>query len=489
MRGIVVEWQFLGNWPTFLAVGFFLYWLTVLVVLVNDQRDPTKTLAWLIVLSMVPLVGLIIYYFFGRNWRKMAELSGLHELRRALAEPSLDSIRMRYAEDSNAGRKWAEKHGYAGLVQLIEQAEGVQPLPAYDVWILPGGAEKFALLKQELAAATQTINIQYFIWECDQLTAELVEILLERIAAGVEVRMLNDFIGCLPYSKSELRKLVAAGARVHSDVKQINRANYRNHRKIVVIDGLWGYTGGINVGQEYVDGGSRFSAWRDTHVRFGGPAVAELQKLFALRWYQATRETLFSPRFFPEEHPLGASKVPALTVATSVEDKWQSARRAHILAISMARKRIWIQTPYFVPDDQVYETMVNAALSGVDVRLMMTGIPDKRTAWYAAHTYLGLLLESGARVFFYTRGFFHAKTMTVDGKLLAIGTMNIDIRSLELHKELMVWFLDEDLAGQHEALFEADLAHCEEYTLERLQSLSRYEVFRNSAMRLASNLL
>lgn len=477
------------SWPTFLAVGFFLYWLMVLVVLVNDQRDPTKTLAWLFILSFLPLLGLIFYYFFGRNWRKMAEQNGLHEFRESLAGPSLAEIRAGHADATQAAREWADDHGYAGLVRLIEQSEGTVPLPACDVRILPSGAEKFALLKEELAAATQTINIQYFIWERDQLTAELVEILLERIAAGVEVRMLNDFIGNLPYRKSELKRLAAAGAHIHSDVRQLNKANYRNHRKIVVIDGLRGYTGGINVGQEYIDGGSRFPAWRDTHVRFCGPAVAELQKLFALRWYQATRENLFIPRFFPQEHPLEGSCVPVQIVATSVEDKWQSARRAHIMAMSRARKRIWIQSPYFVPDEQVYETLVNAALAGVDVRLMMTGMPDKKTAWYAAHTYFGLMLEAGARIFFYNRGFMHAKTLTVDGQVLAIGTMNIDIRSLELHKELMVWFLDEALARDHEAIFTKDLAHCEEYTLEKLNSLTRYEVLRNSAMRLASSLL
>lgn len=484
-----MEWQFVESWPTVLVVAFFLYWFTVLVVLVNDQRDPTKTLAWLVVLSFLPLLGLLVYYFFGRNWRKIAEQQGLHERQRAMAGPTMRAIYARYADVAENGRKWAKQHGYTRLVQLIEQTESGPPLPACDVRILPSGAAKFALLKEDIAQARKTINIQYFIWERDQLTAELVAILLDRLRAGVEVRMLNDFIGNLPYRKTELKQLAAAGARIRFDVRQLNRANYRNHRKIVVIDGVLGYTGGINVGQEYIDGGRRFPAWRDTHVRFGGPAVAELQKLFALRWSRTGRENLFSPRFFPEYAPLPESCVPIQIAATSVEDKWQAARRAHVLAMGHARKRIWIQSPYFVPDEQIYETMVNAALAGVDVRLMMTGLPDKRTAWYAAQTYFGALLEAGGKVYFYMRGFFHAKTMTIDGNLLSIGTMNIDMRSLELHKELMVWFLDEDLAKHHETIFEEDLLACEEFTLDRLRSLSKFAVFRNSAMRLASNLL
>lgn len=484
-----MEWHIVENWPAYLGIAFFLYWLMVLVVLINDQRNPTKTLAWLVLLTFLPLFGLVLYFFFGRNLRKMADQNGLHERNRALAEPRLSKVYHRYAPDSETARGWAAAQGFAGLTALIERAEKAPPLPAWDVRILPSGAEKFARLKQDLAGAKQSIHIQYFIWNRDALTAELTAILRERVLAGVEVRILNDFIGCLPYSKVELKQLSAVGAQVRFDVRQISKANYRNHRKIVVIDGLLGYTGGINVGQEYIDGGPRYPAWRDTHVSFTGPAVAELQKLFSLRWFEATSEDLFSKRFFPTTYPPGKHSVPAQIAATSIEDKWESARRAHVLAISQAHKRVWIQSPYFVPDDQIFEAMVNAALAGIDVRLMMTGWPDKKTAWYAAHTYFGPFLEAGGRVFMYTKGFFHAKTMTVDATLLAIGTMNLDIRSLELHKELMVWFLDEDLAREHEAIFQADLDYCEEYTLDRLRSLSRLAVFRNSALRLASNLL
>jgi cardiolipin synthase A/B len=484
-----MEWHIIENWPAYLGAAFFLYWLTVLVVLINDQRNPTRTLAWLIILTFLPLFGLVLYFFLGRNWKKFAEQNGLHERLHGLAAPRLSAVHEGYATESKKARAWAAKHGWAALTALIEQAEGGPPLPAWDVQILASGAEKFARLKLDLAGAKQTINIQYFIWERDALTAELTAILHERIAAGLEVRILNDFIGCLPYSKAELKQLAAAGAKVHFDVRQIGKANYRNHRKIVVIDGVLAYTGGINVGQEYIDGGSRYPAWRDTHVCFAGPAVTELQRLFALRWYEATNENLFSERFFPDVYPEGKRSVPAQVAATSVEDKWESARRAHVLAISQARQRVWVQSPYFVPDEQIYEAMVNAALAGIDVRLMMTGWPDKKTAWYAAHTYFGPLLEAGGRIFLYTKGFFHAKTMTIDGMLLAIGTMNLDIRSLELHKELMVWFMDETLTREHESIFQADLSHCEEYTLDRLRSLSRLAVFRNSALRLASNLL
>ena len=329
----------------------------------------------------------------------------------------------------------------------------------------------------------------YFIWERDELTDALIDILVDRCRAGVEVRMLNDFIGNIAYRKDQLKRLVEAGGKVSYDVRALAQANYRNHRKIVVIDGVRGYTGGCNVGQEYIDGGRRYPSWRDTHVVYSGPAVAALQALFAARWFDVEHESLFDDRFFPLEHPPGSRTSPTLTVSTGADSLWEVARRAHVVGIGEARRRVWIQSPYYVPTADVQAALVHAALAGLDVRLMMTGLPDKRSAWYAANTYFEPLLRAGGRVFQYTTGFFHAKTMTLDSSVFVTGTLNLDIRSLELHKELMVWFLDPELARQHDLIFEADLDHCREITLDDLAGQSRLERFRDSAYRLASNLL
>lgn len=468
---------------------FAVYWVAILIVLVNDQRDPTKTLAWLFLLTVFPGFGLIFYFLAGRNWKKKtAKGRWVAEIRR-VAGPTVRRIQERYADDSAEIREWAHEAGYSHLTSLIEKADGAPPLPACDVDVMASGEDKFAKLIADISSAKDTINIQYFIWERDELTARITAALMERLSAGVEVRMLNDFIGNILYKKDELRALAAAGARVKYDVTDLGKANYRNHRKIVVIDGVLGYTGGINVGQEYIDGGPRYPSWRDTHVRFRGPAVADLQKLFASRWHEATGESLFDERFFPPEYPTDGVRSRAQIVATGVENPHESARRAHVVAMGLARERLWIQSPYFVPDDSINEAIVNAAFAGVDVRLMTTGWPDKKIAWYAAESYFRPVLEAGGRVFHYNAGFFHAKTMTVDGTLLSIGTMNLDIRSLELHKELMVWFYDPGLAAAHDALFEADLEVCDEITLERIEALTPLEIFRDSAARLASNLL
>ncbi len=471
------------------GVALFLYWVAILVVLVNDGRNPTKTLAWLFLLAVFPGFGLVFYFFFGRNWKKKTAHSAWIRELHTIGPPVMERVRNRYAAESAEARQWSTEHGYSHLTKLIESSDGATPLPAYDVDIIPSGEEKFRKLLIDISRATDTINIQYFIWERDELTARLLSALLERLAAGVEVRMLNDFIGSIWYRKDEIKRMRAAGATVKFDVRDLGKINYRNHRKIVVIDGVLGYTGGINVGQEYIDGGDRFPSWRDTHVRFSGPAVADLQKLFATRWHQATGENLFNEHFFPLEYPVGDKRSPTQVVATGVETPLEPARRAHEVAMGLAKRRIWIQSPYFVPNEPIYEAILNAALSGLDVRLMMTGWPDKKIAWYAAESYFRPVLETGGRIFQYNAGFFHAKTMTIDSELCAIGTMNLDIRSLELHKELMVWFYDPSLAAQQDSIFEADLEHCAEITLEQLDALTPLQVFRDSAARLTSNLL
>jgi len=485
----MMTWGVFDSLPLIVSAVLLAYWIVIVVVLINDGRDPTATVTWVVLLTVLPGLGLILYFFFGRNWEKKTMRSRWARTIPGVMKPTLQRIHERYSAEASEATSWSIEKGYGDLTRLIQTTDGAIPLPAYDVDIITSGRDKFDKLIADLAHARDTINLQYFIWERDELTARITDVLLDRIAAGVEVRILNDFIGNIQYRKDEMRRLRTAGARVRYDVTDLGKVNYRDHQKIAVIDGAIGYTGGMNVGQEYIDGGRRFPAWRDTHVRFTGPAVADLQKLFARPWHRQTGESLFCERFFPLEYPTGSVSSPAQVVSTAAENPWEPARRAHVVAMGLARDTLWIQSPYFVPDDALNEAIVNVALSGVDVRLMLSGLADKKIVWYAAESYFRPILEAGGRIFHYQAGFMHAKTMTVDGTLCSIGTMNLDVRSLQLHKELMVWFYDAELAGRHDRIFEADLEHCEEYTIERLDSLTPLRVFRDSAARLISDLL
>jgi len=473
--------------PWWLFWPFVAYFFVVMVTLTMENRETGDTLAWGFALLAFPFVGLVFYFLFGRDWAAItAKQPWVAELRRT-EEAALQPFFER-----NAAAPQRVETRFAGtyvdrLRRAIRRESGFRVVTADSAEIFSTGGHKFDRLKTDLAAAKRFIHIQYFIWEDDELTDALVEILRERQSAGVQVRFLYDYVGSIAWSKKRLNALVPLGAQVAGDVTDLPKLNYRDHRKIVVIDGEIGYTGGFNVGQEYIDGGKRFERWRDTHLRLTGQIVGELEALFARRWYEKRKENLLTPEYLPApSNDGGETGVLCQVVAQMVEDPWQSSRRAHMIAIGNAERRVWIQSPYFVPEVGVYDTLVNAALSGVDVRFMMTGVPDKKVPYWAAWTYFGPLLEAGARIFLYKAGFLHAKTIAVDSQLCAIGTMNMDIRSLRLHKELMVWLFDEKLTQEQERLFEEDMANSHEVTWEELKSLTFGERLRNSFMRLFS---
>jgi cardiolipin synthase len=379
------------------------------------------------------------------------------------------------------------------ISKSITSENQARPLPVRSLDIYPSGQEFFDHLKADLAAAQRFIHLQYFIWEQDELTADIVAILIERVKAGVEVRLTYDWMGSLPFKKDELKSLRAAGAHVSPDVIELGSLNYRNHRKIAVIDGEIGYTGGHNIGQEYIDGGKAYPAWRDTSLRITGPGVAALQKWFAYRWMTAHNgdDCQFAEKYFPavDESLTTGDPLMVQVVAQGVDDPYESARRTHMVAISGARRIVRIQSPYFVPGEGIYDSMLNAALSGVEVHFMMTGWPDHKSAFWAAQSYWAKLIYAGGHVYTYDAGFFHAKTISVDSEACAVGTLNMDLRSLRLQRELMLWCFDPDKAKEQEATFEADKEKCTEITLDMLQKMGPWVNFRNSACRLGSNLL
>jgi cardiolipin synthase A/B len=482
--------QLLGTYYWLYMVLLVLYWIVAVAVIVAEDREPAISLSWILILTFLPFVGLPIYYFVGRDWKRIhARQCWVADLR-AISAPFMQAIYARYEQYSKAVSARYEGTTVERVICAISKERGNAPLPASELAIWASGAEYFPHLIDDIRAARRSIHMQYYVWERDDLTARICDALRERIDAGVEVRILNDFIGSRRYRKDQLLALEAAGGHVGWDVRELRKINYRDHRKITVIDGVIGHTGGFNIGQEYIDGGMRFPGWRDTGMRLTGPAVAELQKLFAERWYEVFRDSLFGERYFPPaDSPLPEHPVMTQVVAQGVEEFWSSSTRAHEIAISGAQTRVSVQSPYWVPDPTMLDVFVNAALSGVEVRLMMTGVPDKKLPFYSAQSYWEPVLRAGGHVYLYMAGFMHAKTLVVDSRVAAIGTMNLDVRSLRLNQELMVWVYDEGVARLQEATFDADIEKCVEVTLEDIASWSNFRRFRNSACRLGSNLL
>jgi len=465
--------------------------LGVIVALVTDDRDPTTVLAWLLVIALLPIVGIVLYFFIGRNYRRNTpERERLRAETAALATAALAPVYEGNAEYVASLERRLEGTPAGKLVELGRRVTGFPVLPAASIEVYHRGADKFARLLDDLAGAQRSVDLMYLIWEQDELTARVTDILLDRLAHGVRVRILYDWLSSHRYGKDELKRLRAAGAAVKPCYKWLTHINYRNHMKIALVDGLAAYTGGMNMGQEYVDGGPRFEVWRDTSMRLTGPVVAVFEVLFTLMWRYNQRRG--------EPPAVPAPVVPATSAAadppvevlySSVATPFKAIRDAYIVVLLGARETVWIQSPYFVPDEPLITAMCAAALSGTDVRLMMTGVPDKKLPFHAAHAYYKQLLDAGVKVYQYTAGFLHAKTVTVDGRWCIIGTCNFDVRSTILHDEVSCVIFDQGIAGDYAAVYEDDLTRCRQFTIDDWWALGRWARWTNSFARLFSRLL
>ncbi|TLM97295.1 MAG: hypothetical protein FDZ75_04810, partial [Actinobacteria bacterium] len=396
-----------SNFPILAGVLAVAYFVGSYVLLMSDEREPAEQFAWLFLVWALPLLGLLMYFIFGRDWRMKG-----HD-RKALYEkhmlPAMRPIYQMYAPVVGRFRAARENEPQLKVCNTIQQLNLAEPLPVSDIKLFSNGQDFFDAMCEDMANAKEFIHHQYFIWERDELTRRMTDIMLDRLKNGVEVRIVYDWMGTLPFKKDEMKELKAAGAIIYEDMKHLDSVNYRNHRKITVIDREIGYNGGFNIGQEYIDGGKKYPTWRDSGLRYTGPGVAELQKWFAARWFMLhNSENLLSEKYLPAPAPQlnDADPVIIQVVAQAAEDPYGSAALTHMVAMGAARKRLYIQSPYFVPDDPMLDAMVGAALSGVDVQFMMTGMPDHQTAWLAARTYYPKLLEAGARIFRYDAGFF-----------------------------------------------------------------------------------
>ncbi len=489
-------WLHLGVEPGTILSGLVYAFIAValagvVLALVSDDRDPSTVLAWLFVIMLLPVLGLVLYFFIGRNFRR--DTRSRRRLRHSLEDLVERSLKPVF--EANAAFTEAAVAKLAGTAAGKIEAAGesgtyLPPLPADTLEVYTAGAQKFPALLEDMAGAQTYVHLMYLIWKKDELTARVTEVLLDRLKAGVQVRIMYDWLTCLLYSKAELRALAAAGADVVPCYRSLTRINYRNHMKIALIDGKVVYTGGMNLGQEYIDGGKRFEVWRDTHLRMNGPIVAPFVCLFATRWLLNDHTEDLATGYIAEPRPHAPGEgIPVQMLHSSVATRNKAIRDAFIIALVAARERVWVQSPYFVPDEPLITAMCVAARAGVDVRFMMTGVPDKRIPFYAAQAYFGQLVDAGVHVYMYMAGFMHAKTVIVDNQACIISTCNWDIRSIILHDEVAAVVYDEATTIRYAEQFERDLGDCTLVTAAYVQGMSAANRLRNSVVRLFSRLL
>jgi cardiolipin synthase A/B len=468
------------------------YALVATVFLVLENRRPQATLAWMLVFFFAPGIGLLIYLFFGRDRKAFSRQSRLlRQDLEASAGPLLAPALAR--QDAEIARLEGDSASRRRLMRLVRHNSESALTRRNEVEILQDAATFYPRMMQDMSAARQSIHLQYFIWGADEFTDRLKEILIAK-ARAVEVRLLYDPLGSHAHlNRAYVRDLTAAGVRMAptSPLYRLHTISYRNHRKITVIDGAIGYTGGMNIGREHLSGGAGFDSWRDTQLRVVGEGAAALQAVFMVDWYNAVREDLFDARYYPSEatEP-AAGEVPVQILTSGPDSQWAAIRQLYFSMIVTAQRHIFLQSPYFVPDASIAEALRSAALSGIDVRVMISARPSGNPlpAW-AGNTFMADVVQAGVRVFLYEKGYLHAKTISIDGEICSIGSANIDIRSFSINYEINAVLYDERLAKELEDAFRRDLAQCTEFDAAAYRGHGPALRFRDSVARLLSPLL
>jgi len=446
---------------------FFINILLSIIIVFFERREPKSVWTWLMLLYFIPILGIFLYLLIGQDFHKrsMFRTKEIEDaMYSAISKQEETIIRDEFQPADPRLRKFSDM-----VLMNLEAADAVYTADN-DVEIFTDGKEKFQALYEEMKQAKDFIHIQYYIIRNDELWQHFEELLIEKVQQGVEVRLLYDSMGGRGMKKRDWNRLREAGIRVGEFFPALLgrfqlRINYRNHRKIVVVDGKTAFVGGFNIGREYLGLDSGFGYWRDTHLRIRGSAVLSLHIRFILDWNYTTEENLFlTDRYFKEQRQ-GRPGEEAVQIITSGPDsKWQNIRNVYLKMISKARKYVYIQTPYFIPDESIMNAIRLAAMSGVDVRVMIPCKPDHPFVYWATYSYIGDLLDAGAKCYTYDNGFLHAKGMVVDGVVSCYGTANMDIRSFKLNFEVNAVIYSVKTAKRLEAIFMEDLKACTRVT-------------------------
>jgi cardiolipin synthase A/B len=463
--------------------------VAVFTLIFFERRDPESVLAWLLAIVALPVIGFVLYLVFGFKYFKTRAFG----LKSTADQATLD--RVRHGLESELLDETEKNLGgltdYQNLARLLWTDSAAFLNAGNEVTVYIDGRQKFDALFEAIRGAKAHIHLEYYILRDDGLGRELLELLEAKAREGVQVRLLYDDLGN-KISRLRYRALTNAGGRVSGFYRAILpslgfRINYRNHRKIAVIDGASGFVGGFNFGDEYLGLGP-LGPWRDSAVRLRGPAVRALQLRFVLDWNYATKESLtLGSAYFSTPAPAGPAAVQI--VSGGPDTTFNPIREQYVKMVHSATRTCYLQTPYFVPDVSVMTALRIAALSGVDVRIMIPSKSDQPFVHWATLSNVGELLDAGARVFGYDAGFLHAKTLTIDDCVTSIGTANWDLRSFKWNFETNAVIYDRAFAESYRKIFEEDMTRSTEITKASYARRSRGTRFMESTCRLFSGAL
>lgn len=475
--------------------GDLVYYITIILYILNiiwalyvvfyEKKTPGVIWAWLLVLFILPGIGFIIYMIFGFDGRKHARFAN----KAKLDETMLSKFLKKYKDEDEI--KYDEENPYiSNLIEMNIKGGSFPYRRNNSIKVFHEGASKFAALLDDIENAKSFIHMEYYLMHDDRLGTLIMKALAKKAKEGVEIKLLYDGMGNASNLPHFRRILIKAGgeARLFLPPRGI-RINYRDHRKIAVIDGKIGYVGGLNIGDEYVSRKKRFGFWRDSHIRIEGNAVKDLELRFIMDWNFAKADGLtIDDKYFPEAQRQEAD-IPMQIISSGPDCKWESIHKNYFKMVADATKNVYIATPYFVPDDSLLVALKTAALSGIDVRIIIPAKPDHPMVYYASLDYMGELLDAGVKCYEYTKGFIHAKVMTMDGVITSMGTANMDIRSFRLNFEINAVIYNKEVTAEFDKQFEIDFKDCREITKELYESRSRFTRFKEAVARLISPLL
>lgn len=491
---------------TFIYITNF---LTALNLIFREKRNIESTVAWIVVLATMPALGFIIYLCIGRRIGK-DNMFRVKEKEDKIIKSNILDTQVKLQDTSSLDPRVNE---YKDMIYSLANSNNAHYSDNNEIDIYPDPKDFFESLINELKNAKEYINIQFYIFKDDDIGNKIIDILLEKVNEGVEVRLLYDAVGSRLLSDRSIYKMKKNGIKIGSFfpsfLNLVNfNLNYRNHRKIVVIDGKTGFIGGNNVGDEYLGKDPKFGYWRDTHIKIIGDAVLDLNIRFILDWRYSTHEDLDLSKYFKnlnenidnscscEDNQ--STKTNLITKNTGVQivssgpdiPELEEIKYGYIKMIQKSRDYLYIQSPYFILDKTFIDTLKIACLSGVDVKIMIPSKPDHPFVYWASYSYAGELLKYGAKVYTYGKdAFLHAKTIVMDDSICSIGTANMDIRSFELNFEVNAFIYSQDIAIEQRTIFENDLKKCTELTCEIYDSRPTLIRFKESVSRLLSPIL
>ena len=461
-----------------------IYWLTIInliLIIISGNRNPTKTIAWISILIALPGIGIIIYTFFGQDHRKhrIVSFKAYRRITKGISNNIISSKQHKLPEQ------------YNNIKNLIKNSNNSPLLSASTLQIFNEGNEKIKQLIKDIQQAKHSIHIQYYIFENDQTGSTIIKELADKARQGIKVRIIYDGVGSWNINKKTIRNIRNQGIEIYGFLnvvfpKLTSKINYRNHRKIVVIDNNIGYIGGMNIADRYTKG-LDWGTWKDLHFRITGEATLGLQQIFLLDWYVVSKQTINNAKESPT--PTTTDNYLIQIIPSGPTRSWRTLLQTIIYLICNAKKYIYIQSPYLIPPESLNTAIKTAALAGIVVRLMIPQHSDSKLVHYATKSYITEMLTAGVKIMLYNKGFLHSKLIISDDNISCIGSANMDFRSFENNFEVNAIVYSNDITTQLKNIFHDDSKHCTKLDISQWKKRSKREKLSESFLRIFSPIL